>query len=173
MQRNLTPKQRVAAGLVAACCAIGAPLIATHEGRVNTVYPDVVLKWAAPTVCTGHMDPTLQKGQTFTDVECDQMLAADLTKYYDGMAKDSCIGNVPVSDNELAAMLSLSFNVGTTAFCQSSIPGKLKRGDHSAACATIIDFRFVGGKDCAISANNCRGIVRRREAERKLCETPV
>lgn len=166
----MTPRQRIAAGVVAACCAIAAPVISRHEGTVLKTYPDPVLGWKVPTACTGHTGTDIAPGDTFTQAECDQLLTADLRGTYDGML--ACIGDVNVTDNELAALISLAFNVGPGAFCKGSFATKLKAGDHAAACETIKAYRFVGGKDCALPINNCRGIVRRREAEYSLCMTP-
>lgn len=169
--RNMTPRQRIAAGVAAACIALAGVGIKVSEGYSNTVYPDVVLKWNAPTICTGHVDKTLKPGTVYTDEQCETILTQDVReKTYDAILP--CIGDVPMSDNELAAFLRLAFNIGPTNFCKSSIPVKLKAGNHAAACATISLYRFVGAKDCAIRSNNCIGIVTRRASERQLCETP-
>lgn len=167
--RNLTPRQRIAAGVVAVCCGLAAPVVTLWEGRILRSYPDPVLGWRVPTACVGSTRD-IKPDQTFTEAECDELLKADLRDTYDGMLK--CIGDVPLPDHELAAYLSLAFNVGPSRFCQSSIPGKLKSNDHAAACATISLYRFVGGKDCALPefSRVCGGIVRRRAAERALCE---
>lgn len=168
---NLTPRQRTQiAGAVLACCTLaGVKLTHPSEGTVLHAYPDAVLGWRAPTACTGHMDPDLPRTATFSQAECDQMLHADLRKTYDAIAVPSCIGDVPLSDNELAAYLDLAFNVGPDTFCKGSFKTKLKAGDHAGSCDLIAQYRFVGGKDCAIAINNCGGIIRRRAAERALC----
>lgn len=168
--RYLTPRQRLAAGIITICCGIAVPVISLYEGRVLRAYPDPVLGWKAPTACVGHMDPNMDREARFTNAECDELLKADLKGTYNVLARSSCIGDVPMPDYELAAFLSLGFNVGPEAVCRSSIAAKLKAGKHAEACATISQFRFVGGKDCALPQNGCRGIVRRREAERQLCE---
>lgn len=172
--RYLTPRQRIAAGAVTVCCGIAAVGIKLHEGYSNKVYPDVVLKWKAPTICTGHVDTNLVPGTVYTDDQCDQLLIEDVRrKTYDGILP--CIGDVPMPDHELAAYLSLAFNIGPGAFCKSSIPAKLKVGDHPAACKTILLYRFVGGHDCGSPewARQCGGIVKRRSAEYALCATGV
>lgn len=168
--QNMTPRQRMAAGMVALCCGIAAPVVTTFEGTVLKSYPDPVLGWKVPTACTGHTGDDVSKGQHFSQAECDQMLHADLRGTYDGIV--ACVGDVPMPDNELAAYLSFAFNVGSGSFCKSSIPIKLKANDHAAACATISLYRFVDGKDCALPqfAHQCGGVVRRRAAERSLCE---
>lgn len=153
----------------AACCALAAPLVTQFEGRVTRTYPDVVYGWKVPTACDGHTGPELRAGQTFTNAECEAMLHQDLTKEFDGLAE--CMP-LDAPSNELAAYLSLAHNIGAGAVCRSSIPRKVKAGQHAAACATISEFRFVGGRDCALPefARVCGGIIRRRAAERSLCE---
>jgi lysozyme len=168
-RRYLTPRQRIAAGVATVCCGIAAVTVSIYEGTIFKAYPDPVLGWKAPTACTGHMDPNMDRNARFTADECRELLETDLRDHYNGIAKSSCIGDVPMPDHQLAAWLSLSFNIGVANFCRSSIPAKLKAGDAIAACDTIRQFRFVGGKDCALAMHNCRGIVRRREAEWKLC----
>lgn len=168
--RNLTPRQRIAAGAASAVIAMAGVVTSVYEGTIFKTYPDPVLGWKVPTACTGHTGPELRAGQTFTAEQCDEMQGADLRKTYDGMLL--CVGDVPMPDRELEAYLSFAFNVGAGAFCKSTIPAKLKRGDHAAACATLSQYRFVGGKDCALPQfeHVCGGVVRRRAAERALCE---
>lgn len=153
----------------AACCALAAPIVTRFEGRVTHTYPDVVYGWKVPTACDGHTGPEVRAGQTFTDAQCETMLHQDLTKEFDGLAK--CMP-LDAPTHELAAYLDLAHNIGPAAVCRSSIPRKLKAGQHAAACATISEFKFVGGRDCSLPkyARACGGIIWRRAVERSLCE---
>ena len=184
-QRSPRSKAAVAVAILIAATSIVKPF----EGRVKKTYPDVVYGWRLPTACDGHTGLTpaglpLAAGQTFTDAECDEMRNADLTKTYDAMAP--CFGDAKLSTNEWGAYLALGFNVGSSAVCGSSIPRKVLAGQHAAACATIGEFVNAGWirrphtngptdpgliRDCRVAGNNCGGIVRRRAAERALCET--
>ncbi|MDB5846545.1 MAG: glycoside hydrolase, family 24 [Rhodoferax sp.] len=159
---------RVGAAAVAAI-ALAGPLVGMFEGRVFHTYPDVVHGWKVPTACDGHTGPELRRGQRFTSAECDEMRAVDLRLTFDQLAP--CM-DLALPPNELAAYLSLAFNVGAGAVCRSSIPVKIAAGNRAAACATITQFYLAGGLDCRDPANNCMGIPRRRAAERDLCETP-
>lgn len=154
----------LALAAVAACTTIVRPF----EGEVRHTYPDVVLGWKLPTACDGHTGPELHQGQTFTQAQCDEMLAADLRKTYD--AEAACIPVERLNANQLGAFLSLGFNIGAGAVCRSSIPVKVRAGNVAGACATIAEFDRAGGKDCHVAANNCAGIVRRRSAEVALCQ---
>lgn len=168
----LTMRQRIATGVATACCAVaGITVVSPFEGRVHHWYPDPVLAWAVPTACDGHATRgPVDRDKTFTDAECDELRTADLRVTYDGMLP--CVGDVPMSDGELYGYLSFTFNVGPGTFCKSSIPVKLKAGNHAAACATLSQYRFVAGKDCALPqyAHVCGGVPRRRAVERSICE---
>ncbi len=50
-----------------------------------------------------------------------------------------CI-NAKLFQHEYDAYVSLAYNVGAGAVCDSSIPGKLEREEYEAACLTILDF---------------------------------
>ncbi len=153
-----SPRSKVAA--IAAVCALAGAIVAPFEGTVLHTYPDVVYGWKLPTACRGHTGPELHAGQTFTVAECDEMEQADLRKTYDSLAP--CFGSAKLSDQELGAYLSLAFNVGVRAVCESSIPRKAKAGQRVEACQTIDQFNKAGGRVLV-------GLVRRRAAERDLC----
>lgn len=76
-------------------------------------------------------------GDTITRVKAEEYLKHDLDKFKQGMMK--CI-KAPLYQNEFDAYLSLTYNIGTSAFCNSSIPFKLSQGDYYAACKTILQF---------------------------------
>lgn len=165
---QMTSNGKRGAGVAAAVIGLASVVVAAFEGYVPHTYPDPVLHWAVPTACYGHTGPELRPGQQFTGEECQEMLRADLRGTYDAL--DKCMP-LKISNNQLAAFLSLGFNAGAASVCKSSIPTKVKAGDFAAACATISDFYIVGGHiDCRDPANNCMGIPRRRAAERALCE---
>lgn len=165
------PSPKFGAAIAAAVIALAVPIVTHFEGRVLKTYPDVVHGWNVPTACDGHTGPELLKGQTFTAAECDEMLSRDLTAEFDGLSK--CMP-MEMPTNELAAYLDLAHNIGAGAVCESSIPLKLAQGNHAAACATITQFDGVKVKDvfhsCADPAMHCLGIIKRRAAERSLCE---
>jgi lysozyme len=102
----------------------------------------------------------VRRGQSFTEDECRDLLSADVGQTWTAIAP--CI-NEPTSDNERGAFVSFSFNVGAANFCGSTIVKKLNAGDHAGACAELSRWVFAGGKQMS-------GLVRRRAAERALCE---
>ena len=78
---------------------------------------------------------------------------------------------VPLAQHEYDALVSFSYNVGSRAFCQSTLVRKLNAGDYAGACSELRRWRFFQGKDCAqpTNARLCGGLATRREAEYRQC----
>lgn len=140
----------------AAAAALAVSTVAIYEGKVNGTYVDPV---GVLTSCYGHTGPELRKGQAFTDEQCLAQLQADLVKH---AAALDCIKK-PLSDGQKAAFLSFAFNVGNGAFCGSTLVRKANAGDIDGACAELSRWTYAGGKQLP-------GLVKRRAAERQLCE---
>jgi lysozyme len=75
------------------------------------------------------------------------------------------------SQHEYDALVSFSSNVGSRAFCQSTLVKKLNAEDYAGACAEQLRWRFFQGKDCALPSNArlYGGLAKRREAEYLQC----
>lgn len=83
----------------------------------------------------------------------------------------ACAGDVPMSQGEFDALVSLSYNVGYRKICKSSIVASFRAGDYAAGCAQIKRWTFYQGKDCrqAKYKRLCGGLVTRRDREFKMC----
>ena len=94
-----------------------------------------------------------------------QALARALTdiQKFEGALKQ-CV-KVPLSQNEYDAYLQLSYNIGSNAFCTSTLVRKLNSGDYAGACSAIKQWDKFKGKPL-------RGLTLRREREYQLCITP-
>lgn len=154
----MNAKGRLIAAVGAAVVSIVVPVVAYYEGTVQRAYRDPI---GIITACTGHTGPELRMGQTFTRAQCEEMLYADLLKH---AADLECIHR-PLTNNQTAALLSFTFNVGRKNFCGSTLVRKANAGDMAGACAELSRWVFAGGKQLP-------GLVNRRAAERELCETP-
>lgn len=147
-------------GRVVALCATGvlalaATIIKPWEGYEPKPYRDIV---GVLTVCYGHTGGVEQR--TYTRAECDALLQSDMGKHWAGVSR--CIV-APIKDNEAAAVLSLAFNVGTTAVCRSTLVRKINAGAPPAEfCRELFKWVYAGGR-------KVRGLERRRAAEYKLC----
>ena len=152
----MTPRQKLAAKIGGGALAIALPLVAHFEGYVPWVYRDPIDRLAA---CYGHDDQTMTPGKRFTAAECQAMLDEDLLKHAEAI---DCIKR-PLTDGQKAAFLSFAFNVGNSAFCKSTLARKANAGDMAGACAELSRWTYAGGKELP-------GLVRRRAAERAVCE---
>lgn len=68
---------------------------------------------------------------------------------------------VPLSQNQYDALVSISYNIGSNAFKNSTLLKKLNSGDYKGAAEQFLAWNKAGGK-------KVQGLVNRREAERKL-----
>lgn len=154
----MTPRQKLAATVGAGCCATLLSLVPQFEGTFLKTYRDPI---GVATYCTGATKGAVM-GRTYTPEECSDVLAMDLHEHAEGITK--CIA-VPLTENQRAAFVSFAFNVGVGAFCGSTLVRTLNAGDYGAACAQLSRWTMAGGQVWP-------GLVKRRAAERKLCETP-
>ncbi len=144
---------KVAAGLGAVAIAIAAPLVMRSEGLRTEPYLDVV---ATKTVCYGETHAAMR---TYTPQECEAMLQESLEQHGADIA--ACLPT-GLPDNQKAAALSFAYNVGATKVCSSTFAAKLRAGDPTA-CAELSRWVYADGRVLP-------GLVKRRAAERALCE---
>jgi lysozyme len=152
----VTARRTLVGGIAAGVLALAVPLVSYYEGTVKKGYVDPV---GIVTACVGHTK-TAELGKTYTEEECDSLLASDLFEH-DSDIKE-CI-HVPLKEHEHAAFLSFAFNVGSSAFCNSTLNRKLNNGDFAGACAELSRWTYAGGRQLP-------GLVKRRAAERAMCE---
>ena len=99
-------------------------------------------------------------GGWYSQAECEAKLNSRLGQYL--MELSNCVG-APLRRHEWAALLSWSYNVGTTAACKSTLIRKVNSGAAPAEfCAELKKWVYAGGK-------RVRGLVNRREAEYRMC----
>lgn len=152
----MTDRGKLTAKIGAGAVALVVPLVMLWEGTVLQSYRDPI---GVVTACVGHTGPELRMGQRYTRQQCGDMLYGDLLKHT--VALD-CIKH-PLTDNQKAAFLSFAFNVGNKAFCDSTLARKANAGDMAGACAELSRWTRAGGRELP-------GLVKRRAAERELCE---
>jgi len=86
------------------------------------------------------------------------LLERDLKKFEEGVKK---LVKIPLTDNQLAALVSFAYNVGLKALEDSTLLRKLNMGDIGGAADELKRWNKAGGKVLA-------GLTRRRKAERAL-----
>lgn len=147
--------KRVAAVLAAA--AVASPLVVEFEGWVLRGYRDPV---GIVTACAGDTN-NVTLGKAYTEDECQRRLALVLVDH--GLDIAPCINaQLPVEIH--AAALSFAYNVGASKACASTMFRKLNARDFRGACAEFSRWTYAGGRQLP-------GLVRRRAAERALCES--
>jgi lysozyme len=126
------------------------------EGTRYVPYEDIVNVW---TVCQGYAGKDVVRGKTYTPQECKALAESQLAAK--GAEVLRCT-KVAISQNEYDAYTLFAYNVGTAAFCGSSLLKKLNQGDHIGACNGLLAWDYAGGKQVS-------GLRRRRELERSIC----
>lgn len=147
------PDRRALASLTLS--AAGLVSIAVSEGYRSSSYDDGV---GVQTV--GFGTAYVKHGTRMTVEQALVALNEDAKKKQKEMK--ACLGDIKLYQNEWDAYTSLSYNIGTGAFCKSSIAADLKKGDYQAACAGILKYNRAGGKVVD-------GLAKRRKKEYLLC----
>lgn len=73
--------------------------------------------------------------------------------------------NVPLNQNQVDALVSWVYNLGSTNFRTSTMLKRINEGRHEDAANEMLKWVYAGGK-------KLRGLERRREAERALYLEP-
>jgi lysozyme len=142
------------AGFGLAAIMLAAPMTAYYEGTMLKTYRDPV---GIPTACIGETDSEIVMQQKFTEQECLAVLGASMAVHAQEVAK--CV-TVPIKTHEAAALVSWSYNVGTSAACKSTLVRKLNAGDEW--CSELKRWDKAGGKVL-------KGLTSRRESEYQMC----
>jgi lysozyme len=137
---------------------LAAPIVMYFEGKRNEAYYDNLPSVALVTACYGHTDPKLKITDKFTDEHCKDLLIQDLLEAELGV--EACI-KAPLTDNQKASLISFTYNVGRGKLCGSTLAKKANA--RQPFCAELSKWVYAGGK-----VRN--GLVKRRAAERQLCE---
>jgi len=134
----------------------GLDLIKSFEGLRLTAYDDGV---GVQTIGYGHTRG-VKPGMTITEEQAVQFLREDL---YSAERDIDRLVTVHLCQHQFDALASLVFNIGGTAFRDSTLLRKLNAGDYAGAAAQFDRWVHGGGKILP-------GLVRRRAAERALFE---
>lgn len=144
-------------GALTALGLLAASFVGGWEGKRNVAYPDIVGVW---TVCYGETRG-VKRGDRYTDDQCTAMLGNGLVEFEEGMR--ACL-KAPdaIPAKPYAMFLSLSYNIGTGAFCRSTVARRANAGDIVGACNAIPMWNKAGGRVV-------RGLVNRRAEEQRVC----
>ena len=149
--------------------AAGLVGIAVDESYTARAIPDPVKGKAVPTIGFGTTG-----GVKMTDTTTPPKALARLLGDVQGFegALKRCV-KVPLHQFEYDAYVNLSYNIGPTAFCNSTSVKRLNASDYPGACDAILMWKKAGDVDCSAPGNKtCSGLWARRLRLHRQCLGP-
>ena len=101
----------------------------------------------------------VRMGDTITRKQAAELVNRDVSRF--SAAIKRCV-TVPLTQGEFDAYVSLAYNIGSGAFCKSTLVKRLNAGDYAMACAEIKRWDKMGGRVL-------RGLTARRDREYRMC----
>ena len=144
----------------------GLKLIQEFENFVNAPYLDSARVWTIGYGSTYYPNgkPVTGRDKPITREYAEtiqrHVIATDFEPVINDLLKKE-IASGFITQNMYDAIVSLTYNIGINGFKRSSVLRLLKQGDKSNARNAFLLWNMAGGKVL-------RGLVRRRERERKL-----
>lgn len=139
--------------------SIGIQLITSFEDLKLKAYDDGVGVWTIGYGTTIYPNGVaVKKGDNCTLEQAKSFFQHDLRRFQ--TAVNDAV-NIPLSQNQFDALVSLAYNIGTNAFKTSTLVKYLNALDYKAAADQFLVWNKAGG-------SVLKGLVRRREAERAL-----
>lgn len=137
----------------------GIDLIGQFEGLRLNAYDDGVGVWTIGWGTTVYPNGVkVKKGDKITLEQAKQYKAHDLAKFE--KAVNDAI-KVPLNQNQFNALVSLAYNIGVSAFANSTLVKRLNEGNYKSATDQFLVWVNAGGK-------RMQGLVNRRNREREL-----
>ena len=124
------------------------------EGCKLVAYQDSVGVW---TIGYGHT-VNVHEGDTCTQEQADKWIADDVDERWHAI--DQFI-RATLAEHEMAAIVSLAFNVGVSAVAKSTLLSRVNNGDFGSAADEFLRWNRAGGKIVP-------GLTKRRQAERAM-----
>ncbi len=97
----------------------GLALIKQWEGLRLNAYKDAIGIW---TIGYGHTNsagkPFIHKDMTVTEKQAEELLRQDLRQFENAVEQAV---QVSLTNEQFAALVSFCYNIGTTAFCNSTL----------------------------------------------------
>ena len=134
----------------------GLALIKQFEGLRLDSYRDAV---GIATVGYGHTGPDVRIPMTITPGEAERLLHEDLARFETGV--EALIADAPTNDAQFSALVSLAYNIGLGRLATSTVLKRHKLGNKVGAANAFLMWNRAGDRVL-------QGLMRRREAERKL-----
>ena len=137
----------------------GVDLICEFEGKRLVAYDDGVGVWTIGFGTIKYPNGVrVKKGDTCTLEQAKEYMRHDLIEFEHTV--NSSV-KVPLNQNQFDALVSLSYNIGSSAFKSSTLVKKLNAGDYQGAADQFNVWINAGGK-------RMQGLVNRRDREKLL-----
>lgn len=111
-----------------------------------------------PTIGYGHL---IKAGESFDEIdihEANELLRRDVNAAERAVLR---LTSVPLSDNQFAALVGFTFNLGAGAYQRSTLRKKVNREEHGQVPAEFMKWVLAGGRKLT-------GLIKRRQAEATL-----
>lgn len=150
-------KGKVRAAIVGLALSASAFVgLLTAEGYRGEAY--IPIKGDVPTIGFG-TTAGVKLGDKITPVQALGRAVADVEKFEGALKR--CV-KVPLYQHEYDAYISFSYNVGSGAFCSSTLVKKLNASDYDGACKELLRWDKAGGR-------RVEGLAKRRQKEYAQC----
>jgi len=149
------PRTSISVLVLSAAALVG---FLNYEKFVPTTYVDPV---GVPTIGFGTTQG-VKPGQTIT---VERALTRALDDANTTAKEVQVCVTVPLAQYEFDAFVSLAYNIGTGAFCRSTLVKKVNALDYEGACMEILKWNKARGKVL-------QGLVLRRQSEYSMCMGP-
>lgn len=146
-------RTNVAVLVLSASALVG---IVVHEGYSDNAY--IPVAGDVPTIGFGTTE-NVKLGDKTTPTQALQRALKDVQSFESALKR--CV-KVPLHQYEYDAFLSLSYNIGSNAFCKSTLVKVLNESNYEEACKQILRWDRFQGKPL-------RGLTIRRQSEYKQC----
>jgi lysozyme len=142
---------------LAAAAPFAVPMIQKWEsgGRTHLEpYRDPIGIW---TVCDGETRVPMRR---YSAAECQAMTERAFAEF--GREVLACTPGIAGRPRMVAAAVSFAYNVGSAAYCRSSVARAFRAERWAEGCDALLAWKFAGGRALP-------GLTNRRRDERRLC----
>lgn len=139
---------------IAALMLSAAGFVGILERENYTATAIIPTKGDVPTLGFGTTGG-VRLGDTTTPVKAAVRALQD-AQQYEGAIK-RCV-RVPLHQAEYDLYTHHAYNIGPTAFCNSTLVKRLNQQDYPGACAQILEWKMFRGIDCSKPNRVCGGI---------------
>lgn len=150
---NKTSRNSIAACAVSAVALVSLVMSEGYSDKAVIPIPGDV-----PTIGFGTTE-NVKMGDKITPPQALGRALKDVQKFEGAIKK--CV-TAPLYQYEYDAFIQLSYNIGPTAFCGSTLVRKLNAFDYAGACQEILRWDRAGG-------HQITGLTIRRQGEYRQC----